>query len=91
MHMQFTIPIDFGDKTLAHRENATLAFSVCQNFTAFFFPSRIQCVLSDMEMRKQDVGCGEGGEQKRENKSEVRGISDLSSTHNSVFKPCAHN
>lgn len=44
-----------------------------------------------MEMRKQDVGCGEGGEQKRENKSEVRGISDLSSTHNSVFKPCAHN
>lgn len=44
-----------------------------------------------MEMRKQDVGCREGGEQKRENKSEVRGISDLSSTHNSVFKPCAHN
>lgn len=40
-HMQFTKPIDFGDKTLARRENATLAFSVCQNFTAFFFPSRI--------------------------------------------------
>lgn len=44
-------------------------------------------MLLDTDVRKQDVVCGEGGKQKRETRSEVRDISELSSTQNIVFKP----